>query len=417
MKYSASADPFSLNPTSKILSSILALSVLFFSGCKKNHDPSPTPSINSFSPASGNAGTLVTINGVNFSATPAENTVTFNGTAAEVNQADANQIIAIVPSGATTGKIAIAVRGVVTTSATDFTVLPSAPTITSFDPTSGAAGTVVTITGTSFSSTISDNAVTINGTPATITAANSTQLTVTIPSGATTGKIAITVNGQTGASANDFTVFQAPTISSFTPTFYDTSTPLPTVTITGTNFSPTSADNVVKFNGVTATLTSATTTQLTMTLPSGATSGKITVVTHGLTATSATDFLVGCPDVIVTDITISNISGDSFDVTYHIKNIGGVPLDINNMYFQAYISKAATLDGLQYVGAGGDPRYGYFKTYDLLAPNATLQLQRSAVNGGSITTYPYFVLQINRELNGPIECSTSNNTLGAKIQP
>jgi len=388
-----------------------------FSGCKKNHDPNPTPSINSFSPASGGAGTLVTISGVNFSATPAENIVTFNGTAAEVNQADANQIVVVVPAGATTGKIAVSVRGVAATSSTDFTVVALPPTITSFDPVSGGTGTVVTITGTLFSSTISDNIVTINGMPATVTAANSTQLTVTIPSGATTGKIAVTVNGQTGMSATDFTIFQAPTISSFTPTFYDTSTPLPTVTITGTNFSSTPGDNIVKFNGIAATLTGATDTQLTMTLPSGVTSGKITVVTHGMTATSANDFLVGCPDLIVTDITVSNVSGDSFDVTYHIKNIGGVPLDINNMYFQGYISKTATLDGLQYVGAGGDPRFGYFKTYDLLAPNATLELHRNAVNGGSITTYPYFVLQIIRELNGPIECNTGNNTLGTKIQP
>jgi len=416
MKYPTSANPLSLNSVSKILTFTLTFSALLFSGCKKNHDPSPAPAINSFSPASGNAGTLVTISGVNFSAIPAENMVTFNGTTAEVSQASANQIIAVVPMGAATGKIAVSVHGAVAISATDFTVV-SSPVVTSFDPTSGGTGTVVTITGTLFSSTISDNTVTINGTSATVTAASSTQLTVTIPSGATTGKIAVTVNGQTVTSATDFTVLQAPTISSFTPTFYDTSTPLPTVTITGTNFSSTPADNIVKFNGVVATLTSATNTQLTMTLPAGATSGKITVVTHGMTAVSATDFLVGCPDLIVTDITVSNVSGNSFDVTYHIKNIGGVPLDINNMYFQAYISKAATLDGLQYVGAGGDPRYSYFKTYDLLAPNATLELHRSAVNGGSITTYPYFVLQIIRELDGPIECSTGNNTLGTKIQP
>jgi len=190
---------------------------------------------------------------------------------------------------------------------------------------------------------------------------------------------------------------------------------LPTVTITGTNFSSTLADNVVKFNGTAATLTHATTTQLTMTLPSVATSGKITVTTHGLTGTSTTDFLIGCPDVIVTDITVSNISGNIFDVTYHIKNIGGVPLDINNMFFQGYLSKGPTLASA-YIGAGGDPRFSYFQTYDLIAPNATLELHRNAVNGGSITTYPYIVIQMVRELDGPIECDINNNYLGQKIE-
>src|SRR5206468_726106 len=118
------------------------------------------------------------------------------------------------------------------------------------------------------------------------------------------------------------------------------------------------------------TLTNATTTQLTMTLPSAATSGKITVTTNGLTGTSATDFLVGCPDVIITDITTSNIIGNTFDVTYHIKNVGGVPLNVNYMFFQGYLSKGSTLASA-YIAAGGDVRYGDSQTYDLLAPDAT----------------------------------------------
>jgi hypothetical protein len=141
------------------------------------------------------------------------------------------------------------------------------------------------------------------------------------------------------------------------------------------------------------------------------------VTTHGVTGVTATDFLIGCPDVIVTDLTLSNISGNSFDVTYHIKNIGGVPLDINNMYLQVYISKTVAMDDSQFAGAGGDPRYGYFKNYDLLAPNATLELSSSGHSGGSIATYPYAVVAIGRFSDGPIECNVTNNKLGTKIQP
>lgn len=87
------------------------------------------------------------------------------------------------------------------------------PSITSFTPTSGPIGTTVTITGTTFSSTMADNTVTFNGTQATITAAISTQLTVTVPTGATTGKIAVTVSGTTVTSSADFTVTTSTTTS------------------------------------------------------------------------------------------------------------------------------------------------------------------------------------------------------------
>lgn len=79
----------------------------------------------------------------------------------------------------------------------------------------------------------------------------------------------------------------APSISSFSPSGAATGEQ---VIITGTNFSATVSSNVVKFNGVTATVTAATTTQLTVTVPPGVSSGKITVTVGGQTATSASDF-------------------------------------------------------------------------------------------------------------------------------
>ena len=57
-----------------------------------------------------------------------------------------------------------------------------------------------------------------------------------------------------------------------------------TVSITGTNFSPTAANNIVYFGAVQATVTAATTTQLTVTAPAGATWQPISVTVGGLTA-------------------------------------------------------------------------------------------------------------------------------------
>src|SRR5688572_16853865 len=82
----------------------------------------------------------------------------------------------------------------------------TAPTLTGFSPTSGSAGTVVTLTGTNFSTTILDNTVKFNGTVATVSAATPTSLTVEVPTGATTGKIFVEVDNQIATSSNDFTV-------------------------------------------------------------------------------------------------------------------------------------------------------------------------------------------------------------------
>jgi YD repeat-containing protein len=65
-----------------------------------------------------------------------------------------------------------------------------------------------------------------------------------------------------------------------------------TVTIFGTSFSTTPAQNTVKFNGVTTTVTSATKTQLIAAVPTGATTGPISVTAPGGTATSGTPFTV-----------------------------------------------------------------------------------------------------------------------------
>lgn len=64
------------------------------------------------------------------------------------------------------------------------------------------------------------------------------------------------------------------------------------VSIQGEGFSATPTENLVKFNGTLATVTAATATQLTTTVPPGARTGRVTVETGGKTATSATDFVV-----------------------------------------------------------------------------------------------------------------------------
>jgi YD repeat-containing protein len=83
--------------------------------------------------------------------------------------------------------------------------------ILNFNPQRGPAGVSVTIQGQGFSTTPSADIVQFNGaTNATVTAATATSLTVTVPTGATTGPISVTVAGTTVSSDTNFTVTGGP---------------------------------------------------------------------------------------------------------------------------------------------------------------------------------------------------------------
>ena len=63
------------------------------------------------------------------------------------------------------------------------------PTITSFSPTSGPVGTTVTITGSGFNATAANNSVFFGAIKASVSAATTTSITVTVPSGAGTNQL------------------------------------------------------------------------------------------------------------------------------------------------------------------------------------------------------------------------------------
>jgi YD repeat-containing protein len=80
-----------------------------------------------------------------------------------------------------------------------------------------------------------------------------------------------------------------PAVDSFTPTSGQVGD---TITIRGTNFNPSAAQNTIKFNGTIAAITSATATTILATVPVGATTGPISATTTQGTGTSASSFTV-----------------------------------------------------------------------------------------------------------------------------
>jgi len=267
-----------------VIAASLLLVMMACGSAVSDKTPIPTPpTVVSFAPTSGPAGTAVIVTGTNFTGATS---VTFNRKAAASFSVDSpTQITATVASGSTTGQIMVTTPAGPAPSSAVFTVL-GLPTITSFTPTSGPAGTSVTITGMNFTGATS---VTFNGTSAgSFTVNSDTQITATVGNGSSTGKISVTTTNGIGLSSSVYTVpLPPPTISSLNPATGATGT---AVTVTGTNFGNVSS---VKFNGTSAaSFTVNSMTQITATVAGGSTTGKVTVTTASGTATSATNFTV-----------------------------------------------------------------------------------------------------------------------------
>lgn len=156
------------------------------------------------------------------------------------------------------------------------------PQIDSIQPDSGPVGTSVTISGSGFSATASENEVVFDGTAAEITNASESQLTATVPDGAESGSVVVSVNGVT-ASGPSFTVEpEAPTITSVEPKNGAVGIE---VIIEGKNFSPSASGNTITFNGVQAQVRGAAEDQLLTEVPQGADDGPVEVTVSGKSTT------------------------------------------------------------------------------------------------------------------------------------
>ena len=188
----------------------------------------------------------------------------------------------------------------------------------SFSPGTGPVGASVTIYGTAFSTTPSQNTVTFNGTAATVISSTATRIVTTVPTGATSGLISVATTGSPVSSAVAFTVTTgsgAPTITSFSPTVGPPGT---SVTISGTNFQTLAVTNKTKFNITNATVSSATTTSISTSVPSISGSGQIAVSTPNGTAVSTDDFYIPPAPYAAADVIATGriTSGGNQSVTF-----------------------------------------------------------------------------------------------------
>jgi sugar lactone lactonase YvrE len=363
-----------MKPTTFPLLALVMAFSLAITSCKKDpieqkpdtQNPiKQAPVITSFSPSEGPEGAAVEINGANFSTDVTKVIVQFNGKGAEVLSSTATKITTKVPIDATTGKITVIVNEKTAVSASDFKVNATAPSLTSFTPEVGEAGSGIEITGTNFKagakvyigSLEATNVVVVSATKITATlpigvmsakvkvvmgslqaesatvlyikptvatitplvapkdalititgssfvegetqvkfgtievpasdmqVVSATEIKVRVPAGltATPVKLSVTVKGQQVESESSFTVLD---ITSFTAIAKGGES----ITITGSGFSTTASQNIVKINNFTATVTAASATSLTVTVPMGCSSGYIAVSRGEYTVTTTNMF-------------------------------------------------------------------------------------------------------------------------------
>ncbi len=113
------------------------------------------------------------------------------------------------------------------------------------------------------------------------------------------------------------------------------------VTIYGTGFSATPASNIVKFNGTTATVLTASTTVLTANVPTGATTGAISLTVAGTTVTSAAVFTVGTGAAPTLSSFSPAVAGYGATVTLTGTNYDTTPVN-NRVAFTAAIGVVNT---------------------------------------------------------------------------
>lgn len=244
------------------------------------------PSITSFSPSLGAAGEQITIRGNYFSGTTS---VSLNGLAMDFTVISPTEISVVVPEGATSGLIAVTTPSGTDESSSVFTVTSLTPIVESLSPASGEIGTSVNISGSNFDLAPSNNTVKFNNVVAVVTSATATMLIATVPVGASTGKISVTVNGVTGTSQNDFTVVvdpDAPLITGFSPTSGAVGT---SVTIQGQNLLGATS---LKLGTKTLSFTVGSSTSITTVIPEGSATGKFSVSTPDGAAQSTSNFVV-----------------------------------------------------------------------------------------------------------------------------
>jgi YD repeat-containing protein len=164
--------------------------------------------------------------------------------------------------------------------------------------------------------------------------------TVTFPNGET-----VVYNYDAASNLVSITRQSAPvpTIIGFNPTIATPGTP---VSVAGTNFNANAANNQVTFNGTTATVNSATATNLATSVPAAAGSGHLAVTTPGGRAVSLADFFVPPPPYTAADVEYADRMAVGQNKTVTVNTAGRIALIVFDGVAGQHIGLTASSIGI-----------------------------------------------------------------------
>ena len=275
----------------------------------------PTVTVNAASLAA-NAPTLI-ITGTGFSTTAANNTVVLSSGTATVTVATATQLTATLGGTLSLGSLTAVVtsNGGSSGAAVQAATIVAAPTVTVNASNLAINATQILIAGTNFSTTAANNTVVLSSGTVTVTAATATQLTATLGGTLSLGSLTAVVTsngGSSGTAIQVATVVAAPTVTLSAASLAINAS---TITIAGTNFSTTAADNTVQFNdGAVGNVTASTATQLTVAISTKPTAvGNLTAIVSVFGGSSGAAVQVATVSPVVT-ASVANLAANAASV-------------------------------------------------------------------------------------------------------
>ncbi|MEZ0373475.1 MAG: IPT/TIG domain-containing protein [Candidatus Sericytochromatia bacterium] len=215
---------------------------------------------------------------------------------ASIDSTTGSTVTITIPAGAFSGPITISSDNNDTIQTGTFYV--DEPNLEEFGPTSGAAGSEITLTGVNLDTVTS---VTIGGVSVpleNIEIVDENTIIVTVPSNAASGPIVVTSGDGTSQSVGSFTV--TPSIVSLSSSVGQVGSSL-TINVSG--FNPQTTSPTVVFSGnASASIDSSTSSSITVTVPIGAETGPITVTPSGLDPLQSGTYTVSTADPGITGI-------------------------------------------------------------------------------------------------------------------
>ena len=248
---------------------MLGLLTMLYTSCKKEEKEiaSLPASVSQYYPNSGNAGTLVNIEGKGFGVDKNKITATIDGKAVDILAVQDDRIVLQIPEGGNSGLIILKVND------EQFEVGQysyQSLSLQSIFPQKAQAGAEVRLEGQGFSSTSAQPIVTINGVEATIISAEESEIVVIVPADAGTGDVVVKL-GKLESKGPELLVME---IKAIKPQSGGAGTK---ITLTGSGFEEDIEGTTIEFNGLKGVVLSASATELVVRAPAEVSTGGLVV--------------------------------------------------------------------------------------------------------------------------------------------